>query len=95
MRDGLCGWPCAAWVLAALVLLPGAARPDQPDRSNQPDRLQAGAELRLTLDEAVALALERSPRLRGARAAVAAAEAQRKQARAQFGPKLQIGRAHV
>jgi outer membrane protein TolC len=94
MRNAICGLlHSAAWMLAALLLLPGTARPDQPEqpgRSEQPDRVPAGAELRLTLDEAVAQALERSPRLRGARSAVDAAEAQRKQARAQFGPKLQF-----
>ncbi len=108
MCAGLCGLPrTAAGLLAAVLLLPGAARadrpaldPEKPEKPEKSDRAapahrteagtEAGTELRLTLDEAVALALERSPRLRGARAAVDAAEAQRKQARAQFGPKLQF-----
>jgi len=46
--------------------------------------------LELTIDRAVELALDNSPRLRGAALDVAAAEAKRKQARAQYGPKLQF-----
>ncbi len=44
----------------------------------------------LTIDQAVEMALNNSPKLRGAALDVAAAEAKRKQARAQYGPKLQV-----
>lgn len=44
----------------------------------------------LTIEQAVQLALLHNPRLRGAVVEIDQAEAKRKQARAQFGPKLQF-----
>ncbi len=46
--------------------------------------------LELTIGQAVERALKNSPRLKGAGLDIAVAEAKRKQARAQFGPKLQF-----
>lgn len=50
----------------------------------------AAEELHLSIAKAVDMALKRSPRIRGARLDLHAAEAKRKQSRAQFGPKLQM-----
>ncbi|HOX42973.1 MAG TPA: TolC family protein [Myxococcota bacterium] len=55
-----------------------------------PWTLAAGETKRLTLEEAVSLALAQSPRMRSAQAEIDAADAVRKQARAHFGPILQF-----
>lgn len=52
--------------------------------------MAADGPLVVTIDQAVEMALNNSPKLRGAALDVAAAEAKRKQARAQYGPKLQV-----
>ena len=54
----------------------------------------SGETVRLTIDEAVSLALKQSPRMRAADLDIDAAEAGRKAVRARFGPVLQFeGRA--
>ncbi len=52
--------------------------------------LKAAQHLELTIDKAIEMALDRSPRIRGASLDLDEAEAKRKQSRAQFGPKLQF-----
>lgn len=65
------------WVLVLCLLSPGMA-------------LAEDQVYDLSLDQAVELALKNSPRLRGADLGIEVADAKRKQARAQFGPKLQF-----
>ncbi|HUU02277.1 MAG TPA: TolC family protein [Myxococcota bacterium] len=67
--------------MSVVFLALGGQQALQPDPSGKLD---------LTLEQAVQLALRQSPRVTGARLDVRAADARRKQSRAQFGPKFQF-----
>jgi len=71
-------WTVAAGVIFLTMVGQQAQQPVSPGK------------LELTIEQAVKLALKQSPRTKGAQIDIEAADARRKQSRAQFGPKFQV-----